>query len=799
MDRFVALSNLALPVAHDERDVALARSLLEDHLAGSLEEGDTGEAIRTIANLLANDLASTERGEELLTEGDELMQIADEQGRMRFVLAAEHFCRGQFITARDAGRAEDAEGWLQRARHYSGVDEESGPDEESLDLAQLAALASQYHMSGDAEHAADTYRRIVDATGLGDYAPVQEFALNEGVLRLQLGDFERAAEATTALLPFVEARYLTAVVDDDVSDAEQRLTDTVEVLAQAEAACGRWDEVVRTLDRSTGLRLRYRAALREQGDAESIIALERELDAATRGAETDEEDGVSARARLLEEYRRVRAALPADRMESPAIGELADVLEPDEALATIATTSACTLVAVVTSSHDGGSASGAIDFDWSWDEWLVRLARDGDNGWVSALLDPDPAEPEEALAWILAELDEGPIRQIRELLPAAVRRLTLIPHDVLNLIPWWAASGLEDLQVAIGPSVTEVVRVRRADAEPGGRTALIVANPTHDLAATGLGCAAAAERLGDARFDVELMSGDEATEPYFLDALKGRSVLHFAGHGRLERRRSALELNAGPLPEPDPFPAWVQSVAEWREVAREDDEDADEDEAGANGDERSSPSERWADLEGVGRLYERRIQGGPLERVLERRDGTLAATYAGESLIRISELWSGTDIVVGDAIRGCRLAVLCACQSGAGAGRGDEAPGFPAAFALAGVDTVIGSLWRVEEPFAALWVELFYEALAGSLEAGPEAVDVAGLVQDVGGRVRTMDRETARGRLFDLAERTDDPLVRLELEAYAESIGEPPFADAWRWGAFYVAGCPTVRFNPAEP
>jgi hypothetical protein len=794
LDRFVALSNLALPVAHDERDVTLAGSLLENHLARSLEDGDTGEAIRTIANLLANDLASTERGEELLAEGDQLMQLADEQGRMRFLLAAEHFCRGQFIAARDAGRAADAEGWLRRARRYSGVDEESGADEESLDLAQLAALASQYHMSGDAEHAADTYRRIVDATGLGDYPPVQHFALNEGVLRLQLGDFDRAAEATTALLPLVEARYLTAVVADDVSDAEQRLTDTVEVLAQAEAARGGWDEVVRTLDRSTGLRLRYRAALREQGDTASIITLERELDAATRGAETGEEDGVSARARLLEEYRRVREALPADRMESPAIGELADVLAADEALAIIATTSACTLVAVVTSGHSGGSASGAIDFDWSWDEWLLRLARDGENGWLSALLEPDPAEPGEALAWILAELDEGPVRQIRELLPDDVRRLTLIPHDVLNLIPWWAASGLEDLQVAIGPSVTEVVRVRRADVAPGGRTALIVANPTHDLAATGLGCAAAAERLSAARFDVALVSGDEATEPHFLEALEGRSVLHFAGHGRLDRRRSALELNAGPLPEPDPFPAWVQSVAEWREVTRAEDEDED----GVNGDERSS-SERWADLEGVGRLYERTTPGGPLERFLERRDGTLAATYAGESLIRISELWSGTDIVVGDAIRGCRLAVLCACQSGAGAGRGDEAPGFPAAFALAGVDTVIGSLWRVEEPFAALWVELFYEALAGSLEAGAETVDVAALVQDVGGRVRTMDRETAEGRLIDLVERTDDPLVRLELEAYAESIGEPPFADAWRWAAFYVAGSPTVRFNPAEP
>jgi hypothetical protein len=770
----------------------LATSLLEDHLARSLDGDDLGEAIRTIANLFESDLVSEERGEELLELGDELIPAVDQEGGTLYLLAAEHFCRGRFIAARDAGRAEDADHWMERTRVYSGVD--SG--DEALDLSKLASLASQYHMAGDDENAADCYRRIVEETGLDDYAPVQEFALQEAGLRVGLGDYERAVEVLTQLLPLVEARYLTAVLEDDVADAEQRLVETVDVLARAEAERGHWDEVVRTLDRSSGLRLRYRAALRERGDTASIMTLERELDAATRGAAPSEvvedEQALSARARLLEEYRRLRAALPADRMDSPSIADLAGVLAPDEALAVVATTYDFMLIAVVAWQESEASATGVVDYDWNHDELMVRLARDGDNGWVSALLDAEPRDPAEALAWLLAQLDDGPVKRIRELLPPGVRRLTLIPHDLLNLIPWWAAGGFEGIQVVIGPSASEVVRVRKTEETPARRSALMIANPTLDLAATGLGCASAAAHLGEAGFDVTLISRHEATEPRFLAALEGRSVLNFAGHGRLERRRSALELNPGPLPDPDPLTGWAESVSKWREVelVLDDDEAVDPDEAPY------LPSERWADLEGVGRLYERRTPGGPFERFLERRDGTLAATYAGDTLVRVAELWSASDIVVGDRMRSCRLAVLCACQAGAGAGRGDETPGFPAAFALAGVDTVIGSLWRVEEPYAALWVVLFYEALAEALEDERELeVDVARLVRDVADRLRAMDRPAAEARLTALIDQSDNPLVRLELEAYSELMGERPFADAWRWAAFYVAGRPTITFE----
>lgn len=784
LNRFAALANLALPPDHDQRDVGFASGLLDEHLEWSRETGEADEAIRTIADLLTSDLVSGTRGEELLAEGEPLIEDADEEGGLQFMLAAEHFCRGQFIEARDAGHPEEAEAWALRAQEYSGASE----DDSASDLSELASLASQYHMAEDYPRAADCYRQIVDQAGLDDGAEVQYFALIEGSLRLRLGEYPRAREVLTELLPYVEARYLTAVLDHEIADAEHDLIETVESLAVAEAAEDAWDEVLRTLDRSSGLRLRYRSALRDQADGQRVLKLERELDAATRGAVAAEDAGVSIRARLLEEYRRVRAQLPAGQMDSPALADVAAVLAADEALAVVTAAASSTLVVVVSRQDGDWSATGVAAPEWDWDQWMLLLAGQDQGGWLEALMDPHFSEPAGALAWTLEQVESGPVSWLRELLPPGTTRLTLVPHGVLNLIPWWAAPGLQDLDVVVGPSTSEVVRARRRQ-ERGERRALMVGNPTLDLPTSGVACSSVAKRLADAGFEVAELAADEATEPGFLGALQGQTLLHFAGHGRVERRRTALELHPGAGWDGDPFAAWADSVTEWRATYVEDEDDDEE----AGDDDSAAPTERWADVDRVGRLYERHGADGSLARFLEHPSGTLAATYAGDRLVRVSELWSASDILIGDEISSCRLAVLCACQSGAGAGRGDETPSLAAAFAIAGVDTVVGSLWQVEEPLAAIWVALLYEQLADAV-ARDATVDISRLVRDASARLRALDRGEAERRLFDLADETENPLVRLELEAYADGLEDPPFADAWRWAAFYAAGRPTVVF-----
>ena len=776
LDRFAAMANLALPPGHDERDRGFAARLLEEHLAARLGEGDLEEAIRTLATLLDDDVVPPERGDVLLEEGEALVEQADEPGREIFRLAAENYCRARFLDARDAGRDQEAERWMARAGEYAGLsDEEESPP----DLSQLASLAAQLHMAGDEEGAADSYRQIVDAVGLEDDPAVQHFALKEGELRVSLGEYPRAVEALSALLPHAEARYLTTVLEDEIADAEQRLVATVDSLAVAQAALGRWGDAIRTLDRVSGLRLRYRAGLREHGEAETIVALERELDAATRGGVAEEGAEIPLRARLLEEYRRLRSAFPAALLESPTVADVARVLEPDEAVLILEPTGSCTLVAVVGPGDTAEPTAGFAADEWTWDDWMLAFAGEQGGGWVAALLDRDSeADPVTALAEMLASIDTGLAQEIREELPGGVRRLTVIPHGVLNIVPWWAVASFADLEVVVGASLSEVVRARASRPAPAPPSALVVSNPTLDLPASGVASGVVARRLADSGLEVTVLPGAEAGESAFLERLADSGVLHFAGHGRVERRRSALELHPGEHAGEDPFPAWVAAVAEWRRP---------------EGDDETIVAERLADVEGLGRLYERETPGGLLERFLEHRDGTLAAVYDGERLVRLSELWSASDILVGDALSSCRLAVLCACESGAGAGRGDETPGLAAALSLAGVDTVVGSLWRVEEPFAALWVDLFYESFAEALRAGRRSLRIPGLVAQVAGRVRSMEPSDARTRLFALADATDDPFVRLELEAYAERLADPPFADAWRWGAFYVAGRPTLE------
>jgi hypothetical protein len=250
--------------------------------------------------------------------------------------------------------------------------------------------------------------------------------------------------------------------------------------------------------------------------------------------------------------------------------------------------------------------------------------------------------------------------------------------------------------------------------------------------------------------------------------------------------RSGLELQPDPAlaGDGDPFAAWIEQAEEWR------DPPADED------DEEEPPwAERFADVPDVGRLTERRwTRGDRLERRLEHAGGTLVADYGGDQLIRLAELLSASDLMLAEGLDGCRLAVLVACASGAGVGREDEAKaGVPIALQLAGVDSVIGTYWEVEEGFAALWAESFY---AGLLEAGAR-VDLAALVQRTGDELRTMSFAAARERVLALADEAGDPYAAMELEAYAHHLSDPPFAAPAQWAAFYVIGRPTIEFEEA--
>jgi hypothetical protein len=362
----------------------------------------------------------------------------------------------------------------------------------------------------------------------------------------------------------------------------------------------------------------------------------------------------------------------------------------------------------------------------------------------------------------------------------------VLADGLLTLIPWWALPSLDDLEVLGAGSAADLLRDRRAAPRAGSRTALVVSNPTLDLPVTAAACDRVRAILERSRVNTTVLPAGEATEPAVLAALRGQTLLHYGGHGRSDVSYAALELHADPPVLTDPFPGLLSEVGVWR--SPEDESDA----------EHPAPwAHRWADLPDQGRLHERQwLASGRLDRWLEQTSGTLAATYRDGTCVRIGELWSAADLLVGEEMHDCQLAVLTACES-AVTGRGEysRALGLPAGLAFAGVGTVVGSLWPVDEGCAVLWAEAFYDGLAAELDAGEATVDVGALVRRAATGLRMLSREQAADRLLALAGATADPVTRFMLEADAGCLDDPPYAAPQHWAAFYVTGRATVTFE----
>ena len=321
LHRYHARAILALPAGNPRRHVAEAIAELRDHLETTRDDPD--ERIRTISALL--DAGAGD--EALLDEGDELTAEADPYGAGEFRLAAEGYTAGRHIDARDAGDEAEAARWAERHGEYVDADDSEG-------LGALASRASRLDMAQEWPEAADLYRTVVEGSDVA-WPEVQEMAVREGELRLMLGQLDRAATALETVIGHAEARYLTALGEADVKDASDRLHRLADALAATQARRGDWNGVLRACDRPRGLRGRYQAALRADAAGRELLQLERELDAALRGAGADEEDGVSASARLLERFRQVRPRLDPARLTSPTIAETAAVLEEGEGFAAL--------------------------------------------------------------------------------------------------------------------------------------------------------------------------------------------------------------------------------------------------------------------------------------------------------------------------------------------------------------------------------------------------------------------------------------------------------------------------------
>jgi tetratricopeptide (TPR) repeat protein len=130
-------------------------------------------------------------------------------------------------------------------------------------------------------------------------------------------------------------------------------------------------------------------------------------------------------------------------------------------------------------------------------------------------------------------------------------------------------------------------------------------------------------------------------------------------------------------------------------------------------------------------LFDQYVDGGllPVDR----------STSGGARLLTVA------DIMARLSLRSCRLAVLSACESGIPRQHGGgEMTGLPASLLIAGAQSVIASLWAVNDGAAALLMDAFYRTWARGSGDKPSPARALAIARKA---LRVMPREEAEARL----------------------------------------------------
>jgi CHAT domain-containing protein len=146
---------------------------------------------------------------------------------------------------------------------------------------------------------------------------------------------------------------------------------------------------------------------------------------------------------------------------------------------------------------------------------------------------------------------------VRSAMPHGTRRLLVVPHSILNYVPYAAlrnpATGrylVEDFDVVRLPSAAALPALRKArsDADMRGalvRRAVMLAPFPKQLPGTRREAEAGARAIAGAQTHI----GQQADEPTLRAALRAEGVVHVATHGVMNARNpmfSRIELSRGP-------------------------------------------------------------------------------------------------------------------------------------------------------------------------------------------------------------------------------------------------------------
>jgi hypothetical protein len=464
---------LSLPAGHPLRDEAAARRGLLRHLRAQRSQADP------VWELLALELLVTERlvGHRTvlayLRRAFELRARLDDpelRRRVPGVAAGYHLRRALDETLPPATRRRAAARAVAFAERLTTEDGPPEPDDWIL-------LGTAYEVAGRDRDAARAYAEGLpgrDPGGSGSSGGSWRPALQYGLLLADLDAPQAAAGQLAAVLPAIEREYLTAS-EEELPDIGEAFTAATTTLALCQARTGAPEAAFASLERSKSLRARHRAALHDSADGRRFLELERILVAWQRGASirftssrpVDAGNGpdavvlspgVAARLpadeRIYQLRRELAATVPGTVPAPPAVADWSGRLADGEAVVSLGTGGDGTWWGAVTaaSARQGRVAANGLRADWPSERWTALVTEPEASSWLVALLTRRGADLQRELAELLTAVDDFLAPVAERLAEFGVRRLRLVPHRWLRVIPFWAAPALAPFTVCVQAS-----------------------------------------------------------------------------------------------------------------------------------------------------------------------------------------------------------------------------------------------------------------------------------------------------------------------------------------------------------
>jgi len=796
-DKFVGVYRLAaeailvLPLNHKYRNVDKVRKALYRYrdLRRQVDDGSDGEVL-ALSTLIKFEVEPPEIITELINQGKNLLKHVLDQG---IVIAFIEVVIGYYILhttiERDAGNVTKQQFLIEEGTKLFEHLKVNHPN--SINSLHYLLYGALLELAGKLIEAADVYSIIVDGEDFDNtnYLNAIQF---EARLRFSLGDYDRVIEILSPNVDTFESAYLISVEDKEIKLRGNTFSAIIAELSFAYAYLSKWEDAINILERGKSPRFRHYAALRQNPHSQKLLELETDLYALSRGIPIKSDNykidknedwfgnKITIQKKILEEFRDKRNSIMHNYAKLNVMEHIPKSLHPNEAVVILGISQKGLLMSVIFG--NGIPPENFLLEQWTKEKLLRLFLGNNSGGWLYVLEKYDEyIDSEKALEDLIEGIDNAIGKQLDAILKdKGIERVSIIPHDFLHLVPFIALPSLSNYGIMTVKSAFQYIETKK-HVEIENNEVLIVSNPTLDLPLSSLESNIVRQHLSQSDTKINLLERENATQQKVTSALQKSSIFHFCGHGFSDLTyplRSSLLLhpdkNHFQNSIDDPFEGILKTI---------------------DGTPKIIDGKNYVDVPGKGRIYSEHTSdfGRAEVRFEYDKTGTLWGLYQDNQLKKIAELWSANEIML-RSLQNCGLVFLSACESGSrGFTNLDESSGLLASFQLAGVSTIIATLWPVTDIVTVFFVNLFYK----HIQKG-NSINIPNIVRDITNTIRDMKKEQAISILNEFKKNNLDMETGQIIEQYIKTLDmnkDKPFEHPYHWGSFVIMGSPNITIK----